>query len=984
MVAVLPNTHDPVASMRKLGLPEHCSKAIGVPWWDPRVAEHLLCPELANLSRTKLLGLFFWDPTSFFRPMSLAIDYIRPLQLNYLPNTENALVRNSERYRLLKLTSLSTALDALSPSTFFVLIVTSQVIGVASLLAIRRSSWALLCSAGGALVFYAIFSSVFGDGLPEISKHGTAILLGICVQAVASVFYLGFSLAFLGQVAPKLKTRAPWSGPPGTPSRNMNRHVLRRYWVVVAVCIGIALLLPAILDRPNYETYLSGAQWESDGGFVANGTPNPNDFPASVLQSPDIRFWRNYTGGRKMLAHLQSAPFIVRTNHVIIPVVGFPNAEDAGIYLESETGHQRFWIRDGAAHTKWQPFTLSLPKSLTNTPVRLIAFSKSTQTYVGVGTPYFRTNRVLPGLAFSKIFSAVCLSVAYLVLLFFPLFYWLSRSKTAALTERLLNCFVLTSLLSFSLFFLAFYFPSVGRFVAHMWLLLSGLLLARIAITRSYLRWSGTPNYCLLILVALTVCQGLFLFSFNMVSVHYAANYLFYPASWSTDNQIPTTTARLLAHGTVLSEWAFGFWRLSDRTPLLTSLLYPAAVVMKDVAGHVGGDVDSMILQICGFGIQNCWLLPAWIVFRRLRFNRQECLLASLLLAATPFIFFNSVYIWPKLLTATFCLAQYLYLIPLPREPDPPDALKSSLGGAAAALAILSHAASDVAVLGVLIAAIYVSKSTRRSEPHAVSVWERVVVFESRWRWVLIFVLASTLVLLPWALWTKFGFTPSNALPKYFLTGSFGFERPDESVAYAAMRFYRTLTLKQWLTSKGLGLAALAGFYHGDLYKPLGMITNLPSALQAVRALQFFYMLPSLGLLLIPLAALLHALARKRIEGDIRKFIVGLGVAAIVSFVLQFVIMMSPHLLIHYPYYVPFSLHLLAVVGVVMLRGSAPVRWAAALNYTAFVFFWIVLPITKTSISSILALIASLGLIFTATFILFKLLVKTPRASRIF
>jgi hypothetical protein len=47
---------------------------------------------------------------------------------------------------------------------------------------------------------------------------------------------------------------------------------------------------------------------------------------------------------------------------------------------------------------------------------------------------------------------------------------------------------------------------------------------------------------------------------------------------------------------------------------------------------------------------------------------------------------------------------------------------------------------------------------------------------------------------------------------------------------------------------------------------------------------------------------------------------------------------MSPHLLHHYPYYVPFSLHLLAVVGIVMLRASAPVRWAAALNYAAFVF----------------------------------------------
>jgi hypothetical protein len=53
-----------------------------------------------------------------------------------------------------------------------------------------------------------------------------------------------------------------------------------------------------------------------------------------------------------MPAQLRSAPFVLRNNRVIIPVVGFPNSEDAGIYIESETDHQRFWIRDGAADRK--------------------------------------------------------------------------------------------------------------------------------------------------------------------------------------------------------------------------------------------------------------------------------------------------------------------------------------------------------------------------------------------------------------------------------------------------------------------------------------------------------------------------------------------------------------------------------------------------------------------------------------------------------
>jgi hypothetical protein len=774
----------------------------------------------------------------------------------------------------------------------------------------------------------------------------------------------------------------------------MKHPFLHRYRVIVAACIGVVLLLPAILDRPAYRLCLKGSEWEPnvaflpDVAFRVHGEPQPGDLPSQVIRSPDARFWRNYLPAKgQMQAQLRSAPFVLRNNRVIIPVMGFPNSEEAGIYLESETDHQRFWIRDGAAHLEWQPFTLSLPKSLTNTPVRLIAFSKSTQVGIGVGTPYVRTNRALPGLAFSKIFSAVFVSVAYLLLLFFPSFYWLNRFKTFAPTERVLACFVVTSVLSLPLFFLAFYFPTAGRLFAHLWLLLSGLLLCKTAITRSYRRWSGTPNYCLFILVALTVFQGLFLFSFNMVSVRYAANYLFYPASWSTDNQIPTTAARLLAQGTIVSEWPFIMapWRLSDRTPLLASLVYPAAVVMRDFAGHLDRGVESMISQICGLGILNCWLLPAWILFRHLRFQRQECVLASLLLAGTPFVFFNSVYIWPKLLSATFCLAQYLYLVPSQRgSPDPPGHLRAALGGTAAALAILSHAASAVAVLGVFIAAIYVFKTARRPESNAVSRLERVRTFIQRWRWVLVSVVATILVLSPWLLWTKLGLPTSNPLPKYFLTGSFGFETPNESVVQAALRFHHTLTRKQWLTSKGLGLATLGGFYHGDLHNPLGTFTNLSSKLGSVRACQFLYLMPSLGVLCIPIVALVRALKRREMNDKTRRLVSGLGLAAIVSFALQFSIMMSPHLLQHYPYYVPFALHLLAVVGIVILRASAPVRWAAALNYTAFVFFWIVLPTAKTSISSILALLASVGLILLATIILFKLLLKnTSRARRI-
>ena len=76
------------------------------------------------------------------------------------------------------------------------------------------------------------------------------------------------------------------------------------------------------------------------------------------------------------------------------------------------------------------------------------------------------------------------------------------------------------------------------------------------------------------------------------------------------------------------------------------------------------------------------------------------------------------------------------------------------------------------------------------------------------------------------------------------------------------------VVLSPWqrLISKGLGLETLSGFYHDDVYHALGIVTYLSSKLQTVRALEVFYLLPSLGLRLIPLAALLDALGRESRE----------------------------------------------------------------------------------------------------------------------
>ena len=59
----------------------------------------------------------------------------------------------------------------------------------------------------------------------------------------------------------------------------MKHPFLHRSRVIVALSVGVLLLLPTVLYRPNYGKYLAVTQWETDGAFVANGQLNPRDFP---------------------------------------------------------------------------------------------------------------------------------------------------------------------------------------------------------------------------------------------------------------------------------------------------------------------------------------------------------------------------------------------------------------------------------------------------------------------------------------------------------------------------------------------------------------------------------------------------------------------------------------------------------------------------------------------------------------------------------
>lgn len=731
-------------------------------------------------------------------------------------------------------------------------------------------------------------------------------------------------------------------------------------WAVAG--LSVCLLLPAVLDRPVYQLCLKSSEWEPSATFLANGEPRAGELPKQIISSPESRFWRNYSPELSMpVGELRSKPFTVPVRNLIIPVTEFPSSPSTGVYLESQSDGQRFFVGPGAAHLEWQPFTIRLPKNLVGSAFRLVAYAQSSTPYVGVGTPYYQANRSLPGVRFSTLFGSTLAAFAYVGLLFVPALTLVRRWQDIHGVRRFLICLVLVGFVSLPLFYLAYFNPGLGRWAGRGWLLISlGLL---IYLFRSHTTFSQGEWDCLKLVACITVFEAFFVFSFSLVSTPYTTNYVFFPAIWSTDNQIPPTLAKLLVKGTADTEWSFGFWAISDRTPLLSTMLYPAAVVLRDLLPEIGSGAEAMVFQVSGFIIQNSWVVVLWAVCARVGMDRRESVLTVLLLAFTPFLFLNTIYISPKILGAIFCFVQYLFL-PTDRRDGVSArslAVDSSICGIASALAIMSHPAAGLAVLAIFAFGAW---GTR------IKAWWRLGVSGA----------VAACVVVPWIVWSRL-YSPSRSpLPKYLLTGDFGFSGAPISLLDATLQFYRSMSLSTWIQKKLFDLATLGGFELKDV--PGGLTNNLFASFDSLRAYQLFFLVPCLGALLVPLIwLLLKRNSLKEAEGSQRGVLWGLVWSSALCFVVQFLVMMAPHFVYHYPYFVVLAWHVIAVVAVVKLRVLL-LQLAALLNYLGFIIYWIVLVTIKVPVASVVGLMCAYAILLAGSVIVVRELLSAITAKQ--
>jgi hypothetical protein len=281
-----------------------------------------------------------------------------------------------------------------------------------------------------------------------------------------------------------------------------------------------------------------------------------------------------------------------------------------------------------------------------------------------------------------------------------------------------------------------------------------------------------------------------------------------------------------------------GDWLASDRPPLqIGYVLAQRPFAFFDSLPHY---------QVLGVLLQQLWIVGLWALLLAARLGALTRGLVMLTVLVSNLAIVNGFFVWPKLLPAAMLLAAAALIFTPLWDELRRRAWAAALLGLLFGLAMMGHGSS---VFGVIPLAL-------------VAAWRGL----PNWRWIGVAALAVLVVMVPWSAYQKYDQPPGNRLVKWTLAGVV--EIDERGTTEAIVDSYREVGFGGALRYKRENLLAMTG---GEpaweaLERAGGHLGDgdLESTVRELRAIGFYYFLPSLGLLLIAPFVMLAARRRGR------------------------------------------------------------------------------------------------------------------------
>jgi hypothetical protein len=253
--AILPASTDEALTAKRLGLPERCLRSVGASWYEPMgEALESTCPEALAMPRRRVAALALTEPVTLLRAALRAVPQLQDWRLGYMGSVEGLRYGGSESVRAeagVLGTSIAPSVAALSLLAFAQLLVASAALFLASAVVCVRAAvsqrsapLALTLYALTGIAWYAIVSSIFGDGYVELARHAqlasVALYAALVVLAAA---LLAPVLAALGGASGRAIAPAAAFGALAIAVAMLSLAPLRNAMEIVPMVLGV-------VDRP--------------------------------------------------------------------------------------------------------------------------------------------------------------------------------------------------------------------------------------------------------------------------------------------------------------------------------------------------------------------------------------------------------------------------------------------------------------------------------------------------------------------------------------------------------------------------------------------------------------------------------------------------------------------------------------------------------------------------------------------------------------
>lgn len=414
---------------------------------------------------------------------------------------------------------------------------------------------------------------------------------------------------------------------------------------------------------------------------------------------------------------------------------------------------------------------------------------------------------------------------------------------------------------------------------------------------------------------------------------HWEPNYRFWPASWSSDNELHWKFAEAISKGWRLAD-LLGSWSPTDRPPLMVGADLLVREIFKLLQfGNDGVYMRGHAYNAAAVALNALWAPACWwlLVTWRRGIDDSGSRTILLFVGCLPFVLFNTIYGWPKAFGAAFALVAFgLAWRARGGYEGKSQQTMIILFFLLGAFSMLSHA-STLPFLVPLGFMFYFLTPRQNLRAFAAGL-------------VIALVVVAT-----WSLYKTIVLPSEDPIAKYALTGDFGFGNPGKSLWKMLSERYDRLTIRQWIDIKRIMLFQSFLPINHSVTQYLINSEFGADAIDKLRAWDF--MMLSKGNLPVPLLTIVagYWTLKAAYRGCLRDaraeapFLVLIGVS-LVAWLLMVLGFLAPVVIGHWPQAGLFGL----AVGSAVIAYShfRPIFWImllALLTYTGLV--WILSPL---------------------------------------